>query len=381
MATRSCPNGHKVKDSKALKCPQCGEDLLPVKKRSKIVLGLGILMLLMVCAIVAIATGGDKEEKKVTSPTTVIQVASSSTKPSEQKSTPTEQVKATARPTVEPSPTPMPEKLTMLGDIVQEEGYFLCALQVVNPAEPGMFYKADEGKKLVAVEIVVGNITGKQISVNPLYASIVDTDGFAYSLELAAVDDQLITTAIDVGEKVRGWVAFEVPITAEPAILKYSTALFSSKSLQVGLGGESVSSIKDIDTLGNPVDAPGMNHPVEDHGILLMATAVEDPAPAGLFYKPVDGWKLVAVEIVVGNQTLDELSVNPLYASLVDTDGFVYNLELAGRDGQLDTIKLAKGEKAKGWVAFVIPQSAQMHTVRYNAEVLQSKLLRVQIAQ
>ena len=130
---------------------------------------------------------------------------------------PTEKSQPTATtevPTIEPSPTTVPTnpptstpEALYLGDTIIENGYALTALNVADPAKPGMFYSAKTGEKLVSIEIIVSDKSGDTLSVNPLNASLIDSDGYVYQLELAAVDDQLAATDISKGEQVRGWVA------------------------------------------------------------------------------------------------------------------------------------------------------------------------------
>ena len=69
MAKRICVNGHVTKDDMALKCSQCGVDLPPVPKRSRLPLVLGILGILFicgVCGVLAIAMGGNKDKATTT---------------------------------------------------------------------------------------------------------------------------------------------------------------------------------------------------------------------------------------------------------------------------------------------------------------------------
>ncbi len=61
MARRICPNEHVVKDRKALKCPQCGADLPALPKRKKWPIVVGILGVLVVCAIAASIAGNGEE--------------------------------------------------------------------------------------------------------------------------------------------------------------------------------------------------------------------------------------------------------------------------------------------------------------------------------
>lgn len=107
MAKRSCINGHVTKGNKALKCSQCGVDLPPVPKRSKLPLILGILGVLFICGIIGALSGGDEDNAPTAS--------QKSTPVAEQQASPdaiTKAQKATEPPaatrTSAPSRTPKP---------------------------------------------------------------------------------------------------------------------------------------------------------------------------------------------------------------------------------------------------------------------------------
>ena len=118
----------------------------------------------------------------------------------------------------------------------EQYGYSLSSTAVEDPTTPSMFYEAKEGYKLVAIEIIVSNISGKTLSVYPSDAILVDSNGFVYRLEeLAGRDGQLAVVNLNTGEKVKGWVAFEIPEDATPASIKYLVETFSNKFLQVDL--------------------------------------------------------------------------------------------------------------------------------------------------
>lgn len=126
-------------------------------------------------------------------------------------------------------------ELAGLGEVLKEYGYSLRAVTVEDPAPPGRIYEPTEGKKLVAVEIIVGNVSGKQIGTNPMDATLIDKDGFAYRCELAGRDGQLELVDLDPGEKVKGWIAFEIPPRAIPASIKYEMIGYPTIVLEVGL--------------------------------------------------------------------------------------------------------------------------------------------------
>ena len=106
---------------------------------------------------------------------------------------------------------------------------------------------------------------------------------------------------------------------------------------------------------------------VDTAGYTLSVVAFEPIAKPSIIYAAKPGYKLVAVEIVVGNNKDDKMSVNPLYAHLVDTRGFLWAVKLGGRDGkQMDSGDIGKGEKVRGWVAFEIPNDAMPDAIQYG---------------
>jgi hypothetical protein len=282
-----------------------------------------------------------------------------------------------------PTPTPVPTAAPQyLGDAGGGAGFGLAAVSIQDPAVPGMFYTQQPGSRLVAVEVIVVNTSDQVQTVNPLNAALVDADGFVVTPELASVDNQLATLTLLPGQKVRGLIGFTLPENAIPVALKWTPGVFSSDSISVSLvtpPGDHTA-----DTAAIAIPAPAIDTPLgqeaQDFGVGLTAIALEDPATPGMFYESQPGTRLVAVEIVISNAGAETVSVNPLYTSLVDADGFLYEAELAARDGQIDTLDLATGERARGWVAFTIPENAQPAGIRY-APILSNNILQVGVQQ
>lgn len=278
----------------------------------------------------------------------------------------------TATPEPTSTPTPEPPQEANLGDLFELDGYSLVALTVEDPAPPGLIYSPTEGTKLVAVEIVVGNVSGERITVNVLNATLLDVDGFTYVPELAGRDNQLILVDLEPGERVKGWAAFEVPEGTVPASVKYEASGFPEIVLQSNLttaDGEMVANPDVPLTASGDVErepAVALGETAENDGYSLVVETLEDPAPHGLIYNPTEGTKLVAVEIVVGNESGEQITVNALNTILIDTNGYLYEAELAGRDGQIELVDLNAGERVRGWVAFEIPENATPESVRYQ---------------
>jgi hypothetical protein len=276
------------------------------------------------------------------------------------------------------APTDVPEPV-YLGDAVENSGYVLSAVTVEDPATPGMFYQPESGKKLVAVEIVLGVAPDADpISANPLNGVLVDSEGFTYQTELGGVDDQLATTELFPGEKLRGWVAFSIPEGSSPSSIKYSIGTFGGETIKAGL---------EVPPDGRPAENEALSFSpsqlgsklgdaFEQFGYSLTALTVENPTKPGILYEPREGYKLVGIEITFGNVSGEVFSVNPLDTRLVDTNGYVYAPELGGRDEQLATTEINAGEKVRGWVAFNIPEDATPYIIKYQAEVFSFNYLQ-----
>ena len=348
------------------------------------------VLALAALVIVALACGETTPTSKPTIKTATPEPAETPTS-SEQLATtpesttqPTEAPTEPPEPTSEPAPTDTPEpQLLHLGEVAQQYGYLLSAMAVEDPAtRPGLFYEPEEGKKLVAVEFIVGNVSGETFSSNVLYATLIDAEGFAYGAESGAVEDSIELLDLTPGEKARGWAGFIVPQDAVPASFKYAIRGSSSKVLQVGLaqpeGGQAVEEPEFIYTPDPGL--PKLGDVVENFGYSLSVTTVEDPATRpGLFYEPEEGKKLVAVEFIVGNVSGETFSSNVLYAMLIDAEGFAYGAESGAVEDSIELLDLTPGEKARGWAGFIVPQDAVPASFKYAIKGSSSKVLQVRL--
>jgi hypothetical protein len=292
-------------------------------------------------------------EPPQTKPTAVPQTTNLSATPAPPTTAPT----ATNAPTMTPN-------AANLGDLVEQDEYFIQATAVEDPATPGPFFQAESGKKLVAVELVVGNVSGTPITVNPLDAVLVDGDGFTYHPELGGRDGQIELLELNPGERVKGWIAFQIPNAAQLKSIKFDVS--GSNTLKAGLTPpQAGQTAAQLPARSSPT-LPKLGDLVEQDGYSLSASKVEDPAKPGAIFSGEKGKRLVAVEVVIGNVSGAQITVNPLSAVLVDTDGFLYQPTLGGRDGQIDLTDLNPGEKAKGWISFLVPPKAKLEGIRYN---------------
>lgn len=292
----------------------------------------------------------------------------------------TDQTEPTKEPTSAPTEPPEPQD-AYLEDVLEQEGYSFSILQVEDPATPSLFFQPEAGKRLVAFEVIVGNVSGDALTVNPLDTTLLDADGFAYQAELGGREGQVFLEEINPGERVRGWVAYQIPEAAQAAKLKYEVSSFSDLELVINLTERPAGQEPLEGTERTIPDWPNLGDVVEVSGYSLAAQTVEDPTEASQFYQAKQGTKLVGIEIVVGNVSGEKITLNPLSAALVDSNGFVYQAELGGRDGQIELVDLNAGEKGKGWVAFEVPEDAVPESIKYEVAGFPSIVLQTGLAE
>ena len=80
---------------------------------------------------------------------------------------------------------------------------------------------AQAGNIFVIAEVLIENTERTELPYNPLYFGIKDADGFQYQASFAAPEPSLQSGTLAQGDKVRGWIAFEVKDGAKGLTLSY----------------------------------------------------------------------------------------------------------------------------------------------------------------
>jgi hypothetical protein len=136
----------------------------------------------------------------------------------------------------EPEGTPAPT-LVKLGETAEGGGVSLTALQVIDPATPNESYTVEEGMRLVAVEVVVGNVSAAgHINVTGYSFSVWDIGGTSYVAALLSLDNLIATGELDAGEKLQGWTAFAVPVSANLVSIAFDPDMFVLDDVIVRVG-------------------------------------------------------------------------------------------------------------------------------------------------
>ncbi|MFD5113369.1 DUF4352 domain-containing protein [Streptomyces sp. NPDC058391] len=79
----------------------------------------------------------------------------------------------------------------------------------------------------------------------------------------------------------------------------------------------------------------------------VKVVAKKTPFKAGIL---ADGTDYTSVQVTITNDSDKEISVNPLYFTITDTNGSKHAAELAADENQIDTVDLAPGENVTGTV-------------------------------
>ena len=173
----------------------------------------------------------------------ILAVAASGSKSS--SNTNQQQVVATAGPVsnqgaAQAAPTAATLKLGQIGETIALNGYTLTVNSVQkldNFDTSNDIGKAKAGNIMLAVDITIGSNKAKGVSANGLYASVKDGQGYKYDFTVFGQKEPRIagTNDIPAGDKVRGWITFEVPKNATGFMLEYGQ-MFESEKIRVALG-------------------------------------------------------------------------------------------------------------------------------------------------
>jgi hypothetical protein len=131
---------------------------------------------------------------------------------------------ATTAPTAEPPKA----NIGKVGDTITQGDYIITMVSAETATSYGDYTKAGDGKKYVAVEIIVESGADTGVSVNPFYCKLADGDAYSYTMTIGGHDPSLSSqNDLAKGEKMRGWVTFEVPETARDFIFSYEPISFT----------------------------------------------------------------------------------------------------------------------------------------------------------
>jgi hypothetical protein len=110
-----------------------------------------------------------------------------------------------------------------LGEWAEGSGLAMVARAIEDPAVPDSTgYQPKPGTRLVAVHFELGSLSGTHHGT-PHAAKLIDDRGVKYEAVYGAMAEhaEIQSVAVEMGERVSGWMAFELPEDAVPMFLEY----------------------------------------------------------------------------------------------------------------------------------------------------------------
>ena len=196
MAMKKCKECGADVSSSAKKCPQCGKKL----KGNGLIIALVVLVVLLIGVIGAGINQKDGDGVKT-------------------------------------SNEPKKEVYSIGEEAILGDG----AITVTNVAKSqgSEYIKPKTGKEFVIVSVTIENKGDKNLSYNPFYFKMQNSQGQQESITFSASvdnnDTELNSGELIPGGKVSGTIAFEQPVNDEGLILIYSDSIWSSKEIKIKL--------------------------------------------------------------------------------------------------------------------------------------------------
>ncbi|MEZ4225313.1 MAG: DUF4352 domain-containing protein [Polyangiaceae bacterium] len=90
------------------------------------------------------------------------------------------------------------------------------------------------------------------------------------------------------------------------------------------------------------------------------------------YFRPKKGNIKLGVEVTIEGTADKDVAVNPFYAKVTDSEGYSYTSTFGGCDPDLKSVRVSKGEKAKGWITFEVPSKSSGLKLAYNPIIIGS---------
>lgn len=134
-----------------------------------------------------------------------------------------------------PTPTRIsPEQMNQ--QMTENAGYGMLALAFEDPAQAAAGYQAEDGTRLVAVQVELDNVSSDDaMTVDIANAVVTDDKGIDYTAVAGARDGEIAAGELNQGEKASGWIAFRVPADANLQSVTYRIGILTTVALTADL--------------------------------------------------------------------------------------------------------------------------------------------------
>ena len=268
-------------------------------------------------------------------------------------------------PAPTPTHTPTPAHVIPLGT-VRGQDFAYTLHEIRDPAKhKEEWHEPEEGYRLVGFEMTLEALRDGA-DFDTWGVKVEDTEGYVYHWELGTFQVQpslrVVKDGLTANQKTRGWITFEVP----------SSAVLSAILLPEHSDGIVVLGTRDRVTAGGLTTPTHTPTPipfgtVQGKAFSHTVNEIRDPAQP-LRGKVNTGNRLVAIDVSLV-ALVDDAYYNPFRFSLQDEDGYIWVWDDRIRpdiEPGLGSGELSSGQKARGWMAFEVPQSAVLTGVFFE---------------
>ena len=336
-----------------------------MKKSKMIVKNIGrmtLVMLLLFSLCACSMSGSSSKPSKIGE---VSQADASGTDLQTEEGLPAESGAAAPKETKSAENTPAkttaaPEKdKYQVGDIIEVKGLKMVYTASGEYKTDNRYMQPAEGKKYIFAEFYIENTGNSSTSV-----SYFDFDGYAdgYAVDQKYSFEKELSGSISKGRWNIGRIYFEVPQDAKEIEIEYEYNILSDKKIVFTYEGE-----KDCGFVPEPKTA-------QSEGVFLPGDIIEADkfkiaylgcdyfTSDNMFLQPDEGNVYIYLEFEFENISSGDRNVNSLYLNCY-ADGKPCN-STSLRDDDLSAT-LSAGRKAKGTVAFQVPQDATTIEVEF----------------
>ena len=268
------------------------------------------------------------------------------------------------------------EPIYKVGDIISINNTALVVLGWDQPPG-GDFNPPDEGKKYLAVDVMLANQGENSFNISPVFQmTLKDPSGQKYNVNgkaNIASGSNTPNGELNPGEVIRGKIGFHVPEDLVNFIFVYEANLIGLGEVSVNLGSTPVSMDPPTDlNLAQQQTIYQIGDLIDISNLAIQVLQVSYPA-GNEIVKPKEDYKFVAVDVTIENrgETTQEISsIVQMY--LKDSTGQKYTFHLGAQsviDSGLPDDELQKGEKIRGQIGYQVPEDIQGLVFVFDVEI------------
>lgn len=234
---------------------------------------------------------------------------------------------------------------------------FAMTINSVRTEEDGDFTDPDEEVFLI-MDVTLENLDDESTSISELLQfELQGNDDFKYDLSLLADTKGSLGGNLAAGSKVRGELAFDVPLLDSYTVL-YQHDLFSDSipfeikatDLNAGSGSSEESSESN-----EPVSGGGIGETVTQNGVSMTLNSIRTSTESTLGSGPEEEIYLI-IDATIENNTEDSLNLSELLSfDLRGSDAYAYDVDIfTDTKGSLGG-EVMSGSKLRGEIAYDVP--------------------------